>query len=273
MIKSLTIDGGSGVGKFNFTIYIPDNHTASSAPLPGFLYIPGLGQFGSDPNNLYPNGPLGFIRNGWNPPYIVAGAQPPQPWPPANTDQSFMRAALKAFLDGGYGVDKSKFYLTGLSDGAAIINAYVQFESDALFRAPAAVIPMSMNIFGLAGDYKAGTSALAGNDFRFKNIPYIGYCGKNDTGGFKESMQLYVSLLSDAGINNASLTLYDGAHNNWSTVYDPNGQYKPFDKALSITNAIPVSTPVTNPPPPPALAKTIKSILITYSDGTSESKP
>jgi poly(3-hydroxybutyrate) depolymerase len=267
MIQTKIITSGTSAGNFNLVYYSPDGATGK---LPTVVFVPGSGETGTDVTKLYVNGPLYFIQNkGWKPAFNVIAVQPTVSWPPNRLDTPwFMRAVMKEITTGAYNVDISKIYLTGLSYGAAHIYNYIQAETDDQIIYPAAIIPMSMAIYGITGNYNAfpETDALSGNDFRFDKIGFEGFCGTQDT-SFLNPMNRYVSLLKDRG-DSAFMYSYSGGHCCWNTIYDPTAKFNSlsiYDWALqySTTNTPPVVTP-----PPPA-TKTITKVVIYYSDGTS----
>lgn len=242
-ITTKVLNGGPGVGNYNMAVYDPPGFDPTK-PDTAIIMIPGIGQWGSDVNQLYVNGPLNMIKAGTSKPnYIVIAVQPPYGWPPAsNAPPLFMRAALKEILTGNYGVDPSRWYLTGLSDGALLIYQYIQQEVDSLFRWPAAIAPMSMAINALSGSFSAGTDALSGNDFRFKKIPFLGYCGASDPGFFLQPMVRYDTLLTRVDCI-ASVTTYPGQHNSWNLVYDPKDTYKLYSRLFQYrSGAVPTNT-------------------------------
>jgi hypothetical protein len=267
MIQTKVING-AGIGNFNLTIYTPDGATGN---LPAFIFSPGEGQFGTDASELDDIGPLKYITGsaGWKPNFIVVAVQNPQGWPPdPKNPPTFMRAVLKELLNGSYKIDPNQFYLMGFSYGATIMLHYMQQETDALYRQPAAVIPVSMGIQPLS------TGKLSGNDLRFAKVPLIGFCGAGDSSVFKDAMVSYVGLCQAAGYPNCSATITPGGHdaNYWDTIFNNASKLAPYNQALTfkVGSAAP---PVDTPPPvvtPPA--KTIVSVSTTYkySDGTTE---
>jgi len=265
----------AGVGNFNVVIYTPDNTTGD---LPAFIFFPGSGESGSDSSKLYINGPLKFIKAGWKPNFIVVGVQTNVTWgPDPGLPPTFVKAAIDQLLDGTHRIDKNKFYLTGLSNGCAYSMRYLQGQSDVGFHQPAAAILFSMNMWaqkGLAND----TSKIdpSTTDIRFSKIGMWGFCGKSDN--FYDTESLFFSQLIAAKYP-AKFTPYAGGHGGWNTFYDPN--YKEagqsiYDWALGFT-ANTSTTPVVTPPPvvtdPAPVTKTIKSVLVTYSDGTTQTLP
>lgn len=261
------------IGKFNAIIYTPDGATGK---LPIFIEVPGAGECGTDPNLLYKYGGLYFVKNnGWKPNFMIIGAQPVDSWPPdRGAAPLFMRTILDAVM-AMPNVDTSKIYLTGYSNGSATIMEYLQYEADPYFHPIAAVIPMSMNMYAVGGDYNAfpKTDFLTGGDLRFKNIPIWAFCGDKDT--FRETEAHYCDLVTKLG-GAAKYTEWpygtpQQPHGGWNTPMDPN--YKNptsiWDWALQFPAAAPV---IVTPPPVTPPAKTVTSVTTTYaySDGSTE---
>lgn len=274
MITTKVIDGGTGVGKYNFVIYTPET---GSGPWPVVVQIPGDGEAGNDPNKAYTNGPFAFLKDGtWKPNMVFIFAQTPYHGGTYNNPLSkgFMRSVMQEVVSGKYPIDKTKIYLTGLSYGADHILFYVQKEDDAHFIAPAAIVPMSMSITGSAGNYP--NDSIAGNDLRFKKIPIWAFCGTEDS--FYAAMKRFATVLAPAAGITAKLTSAPGGHSGWNKWYTPS--YK--ENGMNIEDwmlqysTVPSSPVVVAPPPvviPPA-PKTIKSVVttITYNDGTTDQK-
>lgn len=263
-LQTKVVNGGAGVGNFNELVYFPPGFTPTKQ-YDTWVQVVGLGEFGSDASKLSINGMGYYLKNkAWKPNQVVVCLQPPGAWPPANTDQPLlMRAFFKEILSGPYGVNPARIFGTGYSYGALYLYHYIQREVDSLFHPFAAIVPMSMGLFGLSGDYGKGTDALSGNDFRFKNIPFIGYVGASDPGNFLQPMQRYVSLLGKAGCI-ASWATYPGAHGNWNLLYDPAGTYQIYAKAMQYTYPL-----VTKPPVNPVHARLwVDSTVIHYPTTT-----
>lgn len=265
MIKTTVFP--SPVGSFNMVYYIPDN---ASGPLPVFVMFPGDGQTGSDANQAFVFGPLAIQKtNNWYPTdKILVFCQTPYQGGTFNRVAAclgFLRAAMQAVLT--LPIDKTKIFLTGLSYGADHVMCYVQKEDPAYYVPIAGIIPMSMSIYGSVGS--SPNDSLGGNDLRMAKMRIIGFCGTLDN-FFLPMQRFFTILLKGAGYNEDFIS-YVAGHTGWNQFYDNN--YKGpkglniYDDELQSTGYAPV---VVTPPP---IAKTIKSILITYTDGSSETKP
>src|ERR1700748_409303 len=121
MIQNKTFSG-AGTLPFNVEIYTPDNITGL---LPAFIFFTGKGESGMDSSLIDVNGPTHFIKGGWNPPFIVIGVQVNQNQAPAPL--ALVQCAIDTLLnDPTYRIDPNKWYLTGLSYGAASVVGYLQ---------------------------------------------------------------------------------------------------------------------------------------------------
>lgn len=257
---------------FNVKIYTPDNTTGN---LPAFIFFTGRGESGMDASLIDVNGPFYFIKNkAWLPNFIVICVQINQNQAPGPLP--LVQCALQTLSDPQYRIDWNKWYLTGLSYGAATLIGYLQTQTDALFKKPTAVIPMSINMNPGTGSRFDAVFTLGGTDLRFKDIPAWGFCGTADS--FYDTMSKYWVALKKAGYIAPWATANEG-HGPWNPWYDP--AFKDasvgsniYDWALRYSNATVVTPPVIVPPvvtPPPA--KTIKSVTILYTDGTTLTLP
>jgi len=262
------VNGGPGVGNFNLVVYTPAGVTTDTV---GLVMFPGAGESGTDDTKAFVNGPDYWLKANpaWRPGMVIAFAQTPVPWGPNRGDRpSFVLAALRELLNGGYHIDKKRFILTGLSYGAGYIFNYMQYAADSEYIQPAGVVAMSMAIFGINGNYNAGTDALAGTDFRWSKVPTWFFCGTSDP--FLQSMVRYVALQQQAGTT-IKMMQYAGGHCCWNTQYNPSNSAVNLYPWIMSQAAIP-SVPVVVPPPPVIPKKTILTVTTTYlySDSTKE---
>lgn len=200
-ILSTSINGS------NVEIFIPNSNKH-----PLFLFIPGNGEVGNNRQLLYNNGPLKFIKEGWNPSFIVAGAQPLTPW--AKWD--FLNAVLTDLV-ARYNIDTTKIYLTGLSGGAYCIYSYINNMHRLRYK-PMAVVPMSMNIEASCGSFLFGTDYLCGSDLNWRQLASWGLCGQSDA--HYPRMNRFFNLLRSGGYN-TKFTAYQGGHGGWNDYYSP----------------------------------------------------
>lgn len=197
---------------YNVEVYIPDNTTGR---LKTMFFFPGNGEVGTDRNKLYVHGPMHYIQSGWKPNFIIVACQPTDIW--AN------QIIVDRFLDGVfsnpiYRVDSTKWYLTGLSGGAAAIFNYVTLSTNEEYRRPSAIIPFSITTGCQCGDFYAETDYLCGTDFRYQLIPSWGFAGSGDS--HHDKMKRLFTRMQQAGWN-ARWTSYSGGHCCWNDFYNP----------------------------------------------------
>lgn len=104
------------VGGWNAYVHLPSGYNSNPTKnYPAILFIPGLGEIGTDANRVIANGPGSYIKQGWNGEalgvkFIIINLQPPTAWPGA--------ASVKNRVDilkSMYRIDG--LYMTGLSMG------------------------------------------------------------------------------------------------------------------------------------------------------------
>jgi len=261
----------SPIGAFNWVQYTPD---AGAGPWPVLIMIPGNGETGNDGSKAYVNGPFYFLKNiGWKPNMVIVFAQTPYQGGTYGNPAAlpFMRAVMHEIANGKYPVDITKIYLTGLSYGSDHVTYYMQKEDPAYYIPVAAIAPMSMNIYGSIGNYPNDT--FGGNDSRFLKCPIWGFCGTQDS--FYQPMHKFVTQLASAAGVKTKWTEWAGGHSGWNQFYNPTFKQDGMNVEDWLSQySTAVIPPVATPPPVVVPApKTIKSILITYSDGSTEQKP
>jgi len=258
----------AGIGAINTIAYRPDGATGL---LPTFMFITGLGESGADPSKIYIHGPMHFIQAGWKPAFNVIGIQSNNIYGPLTLNG--VQGVLNALADPAYGIDWTKYYLTGLSYGAAALLGYIFQQSDVLFKRPAAVIPMSINMNPQSGSRYDAVYTLSGTDLRFKDIPSWAFCGTQDS--FFTTMNKYWIALKKLGYIAQWTTAVEG-HGPWDQWYDP--AFKDavvgsniYDWALHYTAGV-VVPPVVIPPVvvPTHLSLNLKDgkTFTEYTDGT-----
>lgn len=258
----LKVFSGAGSQPFNAKIYTPDNTTGN---LPAFVFFTGKGESGMDVSLIDRNGPFYWITNkGWKPNFIVICVQVNQNQAPGPL--ALVQAALTNLADPIYRIDWNKWYLTGLSYGAATLIGYIQGQTDTLFRKPAAIMPMSINMSPMAGSRYDAQYTIGGTDIRFKSIPSWGFCGTADS--FYETMHKFWLALAKAG-GTTKWTEDNIGHGPWNQWYDPaTGIY---DWALQYSNSatanppVVVPPPVVIPPPPPIVVPPAKTTIFSIS--------
>lgn len=217
---------------YNVVIYTPDG---IDKPVPAVFFIPGSGEGGTDANKLYTYGPLKFIKDGWKPDFIVIGMQPINDKP---TGYKITLDCIKKTIIENPLADKNRWYMTGLSYGAATVFDYMRNTPDADFIAPAAIAPMSITIDAQCGNFYNSDDALCKTDFRYEKVAAWGFCGKSDS-HFAKMSRFFLRLISAK--YDAKWTAYEGGHGGWNTYYDSKGALYPWllSKSKS-TETIPV---------------------------------
>lgn len=110
------------VNGWNAYVHLPWDYNANPGKsYPTIIFIPGIGEVGTNPASLIANGPGAYINQGWNGnikvgqdtvKFIVISLQPPSAWPSfASIDDKLSR------LRNTYRMDPKKTHLTGLSMG------------------------------------------------------------------------------------------------------------------------------------------------------------
>jgi predicted peptidase len=139
MIYKIEVGGTEG---WNLELYIPDA-TPKDAKLPLVLFNTGNGEVGkneSDRAEIYRQGPMYYIQNGWKPNFMVGGCQSTFGW----AGYPFNLAMLQELTGGGYPLDKDGIILTGLSGGAHACHEYVQDTPPDKYIPVRGIIPMSI---------------------------------------------------------------------------------------------------------------------------------
>ena len=110
------------VNGWNAYVHVPWDYAANpTKSYPTIIFIPGLGEVGTNASSVIANGPGAYISQGWNGnvqvgtdsvKFIIISLQPPSAWP--STDAINPRIQTLKSL---YRIDKNKMHLTGLSMG------------------------------------------------------------------------------------------------------------------------------------------------------------
>lgn len=120
LISSTTAPAQQQVNNWNYTVDLPANYNPSFR-YPTIIFIPGVGEVGTDTNRLISMGPTRFLRDGGQiPGFIVISLQPPTPWPTEYT-VNIRIETLKTL----YGIDPNRINLTGLSMGGWTALTYI----------------------------------------------------------------------------------------------------------------------------------------------------
>ena len=103
------------VKDWNAYVHLPSDYGKTTKTYPTIIFIPGLGEIGTDPNRLIQNGPGAYLNQGWDGSalgvqFIVISLQPPAAWPRPWTVKEKIDLLKSQYRIGDY-------YMTGLSMG------------------------------------------------------------------------------------------------------------------------------------------------------------
>lgn len=244
------------IGNYNAYVYTPAGYDGKTK-MPCLIAVPGNGEVGSNASLMNTYLPCKFIAAGFNPNMLVICVQPATIWPQA----SWLKAMYDLIVS-SYAVDITRVYGTGYSAGGTVWDAFaIQYPSlvTAIFSLSSPAINSGPADAPLYQPWaKAGGHlwvVTGGND------------NSNGLGMAVDSMNQVVP-------GSAVYTEVPGeGHCCWNVKYDP--VYKPngvnaYDWMLQYSIRQ-TSFPI--PPIPAPIPMTIKSILITYNDGSTEVKP
>jgi hypothetical protein len=200
MIQKIEVGGKEG---WNLELYIPDNLPAG-AKLPLILFNTGNGEVGnteSDRAEIYRNGPMKFIKEGWKPNFLVGGCQSTYGW----AGYPFFLAMLQELTrEGAYPLDKGAIFLTGLSGGAYACFEYVNDTPPLKYIPVRGIIPMGI------------TPQVPTYPERYKEVSVWGFAGNNDS--HHDKMKAFIQKYA----SDYKWTTYIGGHGGWNTFYNPN---------------------------------------------------
>ncbi len=200
-----TVDG------WNAYVHLPDDYATSGTNYPVIIFIPGLGEVGTDATKLLTYGPSNFIAQGHNMQFLVNGVtekpivisiQPSASWPTV--------AQLSRKVDSvcaRWRVDLNRIYLTGLSMGGWSWDSYVA-ENQTNANKIAAIVAMSAPPPNIIGNMK-WLANLGGK--------WWGFEGTTDY----RSMDKIRDTMNAAVPGSARYTQYVGGHCCWNTWYNP----------------------------------------------------
>ncbi|MEO6869144.1 MAG: T9SS type A sorting domain-containing protein [Ginsengibacter sp.] len=118
------------VNGWNAYVHVPwDYNSNPSQKYATIIFIPGLGEVGTNASAVILNGPGAYIAQGWNGnvqvgrdsvKFIIISLQPPSSWPTTSSIDQRIQTLKSLFR-----IDKSKMHLTGLSMGGWAAMCYV----------------------------------------------------------------------------------------------------------------------------------------------------
>lgn len=110
------------VDGWNCYIYLPTDYDQTEKSYPAILFIPGIGEVGTNAAKVIQNGPGAYITSGWNGvasnvQFIIISLQPVETWPNAGQLHSRMQILKSQYRIGAV-------FMTGLSMGGHSTHAY-----------------------------------------------------------------------------------------------------------------------------------------------------
>ena len=192
---------------WNAYVHLPDDYSTSGQNYPVIIFIPGIGEVGTDASKLLLYGPSNFIAQGHNMQFVVNGTtekpivisiQPTASWPSATSINKKIDSVCLRWR-----VDINRVYLTGLSMGGCSWDTYVSANMTYANRI-AAVVAMSAPPPPVIGDMKF--LSLTGGK-------WWGFEGTTDY----RSMDKVRDTMNAAVLGSARYTQYVGGHCCWNT--------------------------------------------------------
>lgn len=285
-------------------LYLPDDYGTSKS-LYSFIYFGhGIGEAGTDLSKIYNNptagGPAYFIEQGTFPSSFINPADgnqykfiilSPQAISGSTTASELIQ--ILKWMAVNYRIDTNRIYITGLSAGGGCVVEYITHYNNAtgktdlpILQKVAAAIPMSAQM-GQPSQQMINNIIADGTDV-------WGFGSMTDGLGIQTRVLVQGAFGGNGGSATGigalgRFTSYTGGHCCWGQFYNPayteviNGKtINIYQWLLQFSKGVTAQPPITVPPvtPPPVIVppvvippKTIKSITITYSDGSQEIKP
>lgn len=257
-----------GTTGLNMMEYLPTGYDPTKA-YPVFPYFVGAGEIGVNPALMLSHGPFQFLKNGVDLGLdIIALVIQYQDQNPQPGQTALWVKTIKSL----YNV--SALILNGVSRGGQTIEWYANNSEANLSNISAMLLVSSQ---GTVGDNPNIPGTFNPALYLKHNIFLWWEIGTNDP--FYDGNKARYKAYSAIAPNLAKWTEYAGpGHDSgvWNPAYDPASANAPYKWAASFGAATVVVPPPPIVIPPPVVvppAKTIKSITIVYSDGSSEVKP
>lgn len=254
----------------NMMEYLPTNYDKTKS-YPCLVFLPGAGELGTNAALLAVHGPFLYLKQGvdLSLDLIVLAIQ--------NINQNPRPAEVQMYVDAikaAYNI--SALIGTGLSRGGEDWSWYAnnaesqlkQLSALALFSSQGTVSDMA----SIPGTYNP---QLYAND----GIYLWQGCGTMDS--FYDNRKAENAALAKIAPNLSIWTDWVGAGHGdpvWSDAYNPAWTKNTLNKSLyqwaaSFGASAVVAPPITVPPLPITPSKTIKSIIVNYTDGTNQTLP
>lgn len=233
--------------KYWGVLYTPDNLTTK---VPLVVFCHGAGETGrtqADTSKLYTYGPLNFIKSGWKPNFAILAMQDGA-W---STQASAIDYVLENDPDVLKAWNGQDCLVTGLSAGGESTVLFMDNYNNPSF----AYVPMS----------PAGDATLKNPSWPHRTWFFSG----NTDYHFTDTAKALATMTK------GKITIFSGGHCCWNTFYNPS--YREDGKSIyewAFTDvSIPATTTTTTTTiasPPVVITKTLASITLKYSDGTSQ---
>ncbi|MBS1738509.1 MAG: tandem-95 repeat protein, partial [Bacteroidetes bacterium] len=199
---------------WNAYVHLPDDYyQTGSATYPVIIFLPGIGEIGTNAPDVIQNGPghfiasgdkMQFVINGQTVKPIVISLQPVSAWPTAPTVNTKIDSIVKR-----YRVDLNRIHLTGLSMGGWSIENYVDGYTPLYTNRIASMVAMS------APGPDNGNSNMS--QFAQGGGKWWGFEGTLDY----RKMDEIRDAMNNAVPGSARYYNYVGGHCCWNTWYDP----------------------------------------------------
>lgn len=263
-----TITKGTILG-LNSLTYLPTNYDPAKI-YPCLLFLPGAGEIGTNASLLTVHGPFQYLKSGVDLglDLIVVAIQNTNQNPRPAEIQMYITALKKLY-------NISALIGTGLSRGGQDF-AWFANNAESQLQELAALILFSSQ--GTVSDMPSIPGTYTPSLFVKNKVFYWQGCGTMDS--FYSARKAEYQALNALAPELCAWTEWAGAGHGdpvWSDGYNPAWQKNVLGKSIYQfavsygTAAVVIPPPVVAPPIAPP--KTIKSITIVYTDGSSEVKP
>ncbi|PWT97797.1 MAG: hypothetical protein C5B52_13200 [Bacteroidetes bacterium] len=203
------------INGWNAYVHLPDDYNSTTQLYPVIIFVPGIGEIGTDPSMLLKYGPSHFMSIGVNMNQFTVGGQTVKPifvsiQPPTSYPQPAAMQTMFDSISARFRVDPNKFYGTGLSMGGFAFDNYITYSATYAQKFTA-LVPMS---------------AVVPN-YPFTNFQWFAKAGgkwwafQGDQDGSR-MMPDITDTLNVYAPGSAKITIYSGGHCCWNNFYDPN---------------------------------------------------
>ncbi len=200
---------------WNAYVHLPDEYNDSlSKRYPVIIFLPGIGELGTNASKLLVNGPSKYVAAGHNMQFTVNGKlekpivislQPSDPWPP---NAAVLNRRVDSIVK-RWRCDERRINGTGLSAGASSWGTYVSAGPTAMTNRLASMVVMSGGVPG------TGISSI--QNYIVNGGKWWGFEGTTDP--------LQMDMLRDTcnyyKAASARYYRYAGGHCCWNTYYNP----------------------------------------------------